>query len=199
MNSTEGSKLGAYIGDLYTCWWLFLAMLGISAAIAMLYMFLLRCFTKPLLYISFILILAILVASGIYVFISASNYTSGDKTYEIMRGMGILLWILAGIYFIILLCCCSRIRLGIAIMEATSSFVRMNLSVFFIPLVFFVIIGCWATFWVISAIYVYSVGTPTRSSSGPYADIIWDDTTRYVWIYHLFGLFWISAFIIGCA
>jgi Plasma-membrane choline transporter len=27
----------------------------------------------------------------------------------------------------------------------------------------------------------------------------WDNVTRYVWIYHLFGLFWVSAFIIGCA
>ncbi len=174
-------------------------MLGISAVIAMIYLFLLRCFTKPLLYISFVLILAVLVASGIYVFVSASNYTDGDKTYEIMRGLGIALWVLAGIYFIILLCCCNRIRLGIAIMEATSSFVRMNMSIFFIPLVFFVIIGVWATFWIISAIYVYSVGTPYRSEYGPYAEIIWDDTTRYVWIYHLFGLFWVSAFIIGCA
>ena len=31
------------------------------------------------------------------------------------------------------------------------------------------------------------------------ADIKWNNTTRYVWIYHLFGLFWVSAFIIGCA
>ena len=31
------------------------------------------------------------------------------------------------------------------------------------------------------------------------ANITWNNTTRYVWIYHLFGLFWISAFIIGCS
>lgn len=116
-----------------------------------------------------------------------------------MKGMGILLWVLAGIYGLILLCCCSRIRLGIAILEATSDFVRKNMTIFFIPLVFFFIIGMWVTFWVVSAIYVYSVGDPYRTTGGLYSNIHWDDTTRYVWIYHLFGLFWVSAFIIGCA
>jgi len=174
-------------------------MLGISAVIAFIYLFLLRCVAKPLLYISFVLILLLLVGSGAYVFAQNKKYENGDKTKKIMEGMGILLWSLAGIYFIILMCCCSRIRLGIAITKATSHFMAVNPSLFFIPLIFFFIIGIWATFWIISAIYVFSVGTPYRSTSGPYTDIHWDNTTRYVWIYHLFGLFWVSAFIIGCA
>jgi hypothetical protein len=65
---------------------------------------------------------------------------------------------------------------------------------------FFVIICVWIVFWVISAIWVYSVGDATKSSTNPIlADMTWNNTTRYVWIYHLFGMFWISAFIIGCA
>jgi hypothetical protein len=56
------------MGDLGTCWWVFLVMLGISSVIAMLYLFLLRCFAKPIIYISFVLILVILIASGAYVF-----------------------------------------------------------------------------------------------------------------------------------
>jgi heme/copper-type cytochrome/quinol oxidase subunit 2 len=99
-------------------------MLGISAVLACLYLFLLRCFAKPLLYISFILILIIFVVAGIYVFYSSTKYAAGDRTQKIMKGMAIILWGIAGIYLIILFCCCSRIRLGIAIMEATSTFVR---------------------------------------------------------------------------
>jgi len=33
----------------------------------------------------------------------------------------------------------------------------------------------------------------------PIATITWDYQTRQIWIYHLFGLFWVGAFIIGCA
>ena len=70
MNSSGGVKLGQYVGDLGTCWWLFLVMLGISTAIAFIYLMLLRCLAKPLLYVSFVLILVILVAGGAYVFAS---------------------------------------------------------------------------------------------------------------------------------
>lgn len=67
-------------------------------------------------------------------------------------------------------------------------------------MIFFFIIGVWVVFWVISAVYVYSVGEAQRSTTNPvFAEMKWNNVTRYVWIYHLFGLFWISAFIIGAA
>jgi hypothetical protein len=75
-----------------------------------------------------------------------------------MHGMGILLWILTGLYFLILLCCCSRIRLGVAIMEAASDFVRSTPSIFIVPVFFFFIIGIWVVFWIFSAVWVFSVG-----------------------------------------
>lgn len=116
-----------------------------------------------------------------------------------MKGMGILLWILAGLYFIILMCCCTRIRLGVAIMQATSQFVKDTTSIFLVPFIFFFIICAWMVFWIISAIWMFSVGEPVKRQGFPVAEIKWDNLTRYLWIYHLLGLFWISAFIIGCA
>ena len=192
--------IGKYMGDLYTCWWLFLVMLGISTVISMIYLFLLRCIAKPLLYISFVLILVLVIAGGIYVFTYASNnYEDGDDTKLYMQICAYVLWGLAVVYFIILMCCCSRIRLAIAIQEAASDFVRNTMSIFTVPFIFFFIILIWIIFWVISAVYVYSVGDLVKDDTLPIANIEWNTTTRYVWIYHLFGLFWISAFIIGCS
>jgi hypothetical protein len=106
---------------LATAWWVFLAMAAITLAITMLYMFLLRCTAKPVLYVSFILILVLLIGGGVYVWLLATDfYLPEDNSYTAMRGCAVLLWILAGLYFIILMCCCSRIQLGVAIMEATS-------------------------------------------------------------------------------
>ena len=187
------------MGDLGTAWYIFLIMLGISLVLCLLYLFLLRCFAKPLLYISFVLIFALLLGGGFYVYYLGDRYESGDHTRSVMRGMGILLWILTGIYTIILLCCCSRIRLGIAIMQAASDFVRNTPSIFAVPFIFFLINAVWLVFWIFSAIWVFSVGDPVKRDGLPLADIEWNSTTRYVWIYHLFGLFWVSAFIIGCA
>lgn len=199
IDEVTGGNLGKYIGDLATAWWIFLVMVGISTVIACIYLFLLRIIAKPVLYVSFVLILALLLGGGAYVFAQQYKYASTDNTKSFMMGMGILLWILAGIYFIILMCCCSRIQLGVAIMEATSEFVRDTTSIFLVPFIFFFIICAWMVFWIFSAIYVFSVGDAVKMDNLPVANIEWNDTTRYVWIYHLFGLFWINAFIIGCA
>jgi hypothetical protein len=160
MSSVTGGNLGRYMGDLATAWWIFLVMIGISTVIAILYLILLRYFAKPILYISFVVILILLIAGGAYVFAQNQRYATGDNTKNLMKGLGIMLWVLAGIYFILLLCCCSRIQLGVAIMEATSDFVKDTTSIFLVPLIFFFIIGAWMVFWIISAIYVFSVGTP---------------------------------------
>ena len=150
--------LTKYMGDLVTCYWLFLVMAAVAFVISFLYLFLLRCIAKPLLYISFVLILLLLAGGGLYVWMEKDNYNESDNTYTVMKWMAILLWILTGIYFCILLCCCSRIRLGIAIIEATSEFVQHKFQIFLIPIVFFLIIVVWIAYWVISAVYVYSVG-----------------------------------------
>ena len=65
------------MGDLGICWWLFLVMLGISATIAFIYLVLLRCFVKPLLYLSFVVILVIVVGGGFYGFFLIQRYVEG--------------------------------------------------------------------------------------------------------------------------
>jgi len=55
-------------------------------------------------------------------------------------------------------------------------------------------------FWTVSALFLYSIGEPEKSEDGkPVANIKWDDNTRYMFLIHLFGLFWVGAFIIGCS
>ena len=191
--------LGKYMGDLVTCWWIFLVMAGISAVLGFIYLFLLRWLAKPILYISFVVIVISLIGGGFYAFFSYKYYALGDHTVEVMKGMGILLWILSGITVLILCCCWSRIQLGASIVQAASDFVASTPSIFLIPFAFFFITCAWIVFWIISAVYVYSVGTAVQGTTPIFANIQWDNTTRYVWIYHLFGLFWISAFIIGCS
>jgi len=116
--------ISKYMSDCVTSWYIFLIMGGITSAICMIYLFLLRCIAKPILYISFVGIFALLVGGGFYVYFQYSEYPEGDSTRNAMKGMGILLWILSGIYLIILCCCWTRIQLGTAIIEAASDFVR---------------------------------------------------------------------------
>jgi len=138
-------------------------MLLISAVLSLIYLYALRLIVKPLLYISFLLIMVLLVAGGVYLFISSDDYPEGDSTRDYMKYGSYVVFGLAALYLIILLCCCSRIKLGIGIMEAASDFSRNVSSVFFIPIVFFLFTLVWGAFWCVSAVYVYSVGEPEKS------------------------------------
>lgn len=158
LKQVASGDLGRYMTDLSICWWVFLVLGGISAVLGFIYLVLLRWFAKPLIYLSMVSMIGLLIGGGFYVFFLGNRYAEGDNTRQAMHGMGILLWILAALYLIILLCCWSRIQLGAAVIEATSDFVATQPSVFFVPLIFFVIIGIWVVFWVISAVFVYSVG-----------------------------------------
>ena len=158
LKKIASGDLGRYMSDLATCWWVFLVLGGISAVLSFTYLVLMKWFAKPIIYFSMISIVLLLVGGGFYVFFIATKYDVGDNTRQAMQGMGILLWILSGIYLLILCCCWSRIRLGTAIMEASSDYVANTPSVLLVPLIFFVICGAWVIWWVISAVYVYSVG-----------------------------------------
>jgi len=79
-----------------------------------------------MIYISLVLIFCLLVGGGFYVFFLGVNYEGYDHTREVMIGMGILLWILAGLFLLAICCCWGTIRLAAAIMKAASDFVRQT-------------------------------------------------------------------------
>lgn len=69
------------------------------------------------------------------------------------------------------------------------------MSVFFVPLIIFVLTIAFYIWWVAVSVFIYSAGEIKADGSSPIAKVVWDDTTRYAWWYHLFGLFWINAFL----
>lgn len=115
-----GGQLAKYFVDLGTAWWVLLAMCGISCVFACIYLFLLRCCAGPMIWISFISIFALLITGGVYVYELQYRYAAEDSTSSAMKWCGVTLFCLAGVYLLILLCCCNRIRLGVAIMKAAS-------------------------------------------------------------------------------
>ena len=68
------------MGDLITAWWVILVMGVITVVISFIYLFLLRIITKPILYISFVLIFLLLVGGGFYVFYLSTKYDGSDNT-----------------------------------------------------------------------------------------------------------------------
>lgn len=74
-----------------------------------------------------------------------------------------------------------------------------NLRIFLLPLITYIFQALWVCIWIVSFIFVFSVGDPTRRAA-PYqflTEIKWDTNTRYIVIYQTFMLFWLNAFFMG--
>lgn len=82
-------------------------------------------------------------------------------------------------------------------MECASEFVSGNLSVVALPIISYIVAILFFAYWIVSAVFVYSVGDVEFKKDSLFPNIVWAKETRYMLWYYLFGLFWVSAFIIA--
>jgi hypothetical protein len=110
-----------------------------------------------------------------------------------------IIWGLSGIYVFIILCMYTNIRMSIAILRASASFVSGNLSTIFIPLFSLLFALVFICAWMVAAIYLFSVGEIVGETGGnQYRSVQWSTTTRYLVVYLIFGFLWVAALILAC-
>ena len=193
-------KFSDYVMDLINCWQVMLICFGAAFIFGMIYLVILRCFAGLLVWTTIFGILGSLGGGGYWLYHMRNNYDQSDNNYKYLQYGAYALWGLAGLFFLIVLCCCSRIRLAVAIMKVTSQFVYNTPSILLLPIIFLALCAGWIVFWVYTAVYVFSVGNiePRESPFSFVSTIKWTTQTRYIFLYHLFGGLWVNAFLIGC-
>jgi len=92
---------------------------------------------------------------------------------------------------------CNAIRLALALLKVVARFIAETCSVLFVPVIMFLVVVGFFIYWVVVAVYIYSTGTVVKNQTTFIASIQWDNNTRYAFWYHLFGLFYVSAFLSG--
>jgi len=172
----------------------------VSVVFGYLYLFVIRLIGGAIIWISFVLIVLALAGGGFYTyFYLRPTYDPSNPTYEYLAYGAYTLWGLSGLTMILLCCCYNAVKLGIAVFKTTSQYVQANMQIFFLPAWATVVCVAWLCLWMGSAVFVFSVGTPMPREGYEFiTEIKWSDETRYIFFYHVFGLFWINAFIIGC-
>jgi hypothetical protein len=95
---------------------------------------------------------------GVWAYFTKNQYDTTDQNYKYLQYGAYILWGIAGFYLLILLCLCNRIRLGLSIIKTTADFVNNTPTIFIVPIVFVVIIAAWVVVWVVTCLYIFSVG-----------------------------------------
>lgn len=194
-----GDQGTQYMYDIGKSWVVLLVSCFIAVAISYIYLALIRCFGGIMIWVAFVLSLLILVAGGIYTYFYARPlYDPASNTYDYLAYTSYVLWALAAILVLTMLCCFNAIQLAIAVFSCTVQFIQNNPLVFALPILTAVVTVIWTAFWLVCVVFIFSVGDPEPRPGFPFiTEMMWNDNTRGVLVYHVFALLWISAFIIG--
>jgi hypothetical protein len=75
-----------------------------------------------------------------------------------MKFAAYIVWFLAGIYLLVLLCLCMNIKISIAVLKTSATFLALNLHTMIVPLISFVLSSAYIIGWFYGAVYVFSIG-----------------------------------------
>lgn len=171
----QQGDLASFISDISNNWKWLLAALGFAVIVGFIFMFLLRCLAGCIVWVSLLGIIFFFIGLGL-IFLynagklgdlaSAATYLgvpSIDTGYNEAVG-----WTMIGIgcaFIIVVLCCCSRIRLAVAVCKSAGQFVASVCSIVFVPIFQTCIVGgMWAACLVIM-VYLVSAAKFTATSS----------------------------------
>ena len=131
------------------------------------------------------------VASGYLSIPSIDGAT--NQTYEIL---GYVCCGFTGLFLIILLCCCSRIRVAVAVCKAAGQFVSHTCFIVMIPILQTIInLGMWAICLYV-LLYLVSAAPFSYTSGSVFTSITNLQDTALVQFYvFLFGTLWCNAFV----
>jgi hypothetical protein len=151
-------KFTDYISDLFSVWYVMVICIGVAFVFGFAYMFVLKCCAGIILFFSLIAIFLMIGGLGVWAYFTKNQYDTTDQNYKYLQYGAYILWGIAGFYLLILLCLCNRIRLGLSIIKTTADFVNNTPTIFIVPIVFVVIIAAWVVVWVVTCLYIFSVG-----------------------------------------
>ena len=106
----------------------------------------------------------------------------------------------------------SRILLMLGLFKEAGKQALLMFSILFTPILLALFIMAWAALWCFVSSFIYTSGTPTELTfTRPYTDSVSEadanitmvffkshDYIPYVWLYHLFGLYWGVEFLLAC-
>ena len=191
----QADNLAKYLIDFSNTWGLILVMTFAAFLITLVYVWSLQMLAKPLLYISLMTVLFLIIAMGGYSWYLKDAFEPTSNEYLGMFFGAILLWVVA-ILFVCFICCqWDNIVLAAAILEASSDYLSSHTRIVFMPVtIYFMmipIIGC----WMYSSAHLMSIGEPIFVKKSFIGEMIYADSTRYMFLFMLFGIFWIIAFL----
>lgn len=196
LNDQIGS-FSKYMVDVQESWKLIMVMGVASLVFTLIYMFLLKWITKPILYVSLFLIFIFgaLVTAWCVKQMGEYPEDSDDRKYS-MAGACVA-GILTGLYVIFLCCNWTNIAIGADIMAAAGDFLARTPYIALVPIVCYLLCLPIVAWYAAVNVFLYSTGEPKFVEGEMFARLEESKEAHYMFWIFMFGFFWIVAFIIA--
>jgi solute carrier family 44 (choline transporter-like protein), member 2/4/5 len=183
--------------------WL-LAAFGFAILISFIFMFCLRCLAGCIVWFSILGIIVFLALAGLIFLNNAgkigdSKYgylnipNSGQSNYEVY---GYICFGLSGLALLITLCCCSRIRLAVAVCKAAGQFIVGVCTSMLVPVFQTILaLGLWGGCLVVMVYLVSTATFKVANSSDYFSSVSYTDGGLINLYIFIFSTLWSNALI----
>lgn len=186
-----------YMVDLQESWKIILLMGFMSFIITLIYMFLLKWITKPILYVSLFLIFIFGALVTAWCLQRMQQFPKDSDDYNYSMAGGIVAGVLTLLYVIFLCCNWTNIAIGADIMGAAGDFLSSNSRLAFVPVICYLLCLPIVAWYAATNVYMYSMGTPEFVKDQMFASMKDEKSIEIMFWVFMFGFFWIIAFIIA--
>lgn len=83
------------------------------------------------------------------------------------------------------------------VIKTTAQFIQQECQTILVPIVMFIAIALFISFWIAVSIFIFSCGKVGQCHGSPYACIDWDVGVKRSLTFYFFGLFWNCEVAIG--
>lgn len=101
------------------------------------------------------------------------------------------------VFLIYILLMCARIRLAIAIMKTSVSYIRDVWHSLCVPPVLFIFIVGIYVYWLVACLHLYATGEIYRSNQDVFPSVSREKSYEYAFYFEVWGILWVNAFLIG--
>ena len=195
------SSATQYIEDLISAWPAYIIALFTCLLLLFLYSVFIKYCAWLMAWLSYILIFVFLVGLGVFTYTyGQNNYASDSDTQTILLITSYVIWGIALLYVILVICFYKDVRKSIAILQAAGAFMAGNMQILLVPLYSILFTILFLVFWLCAFVCLFSVGTISSSTTAgsQMRSVAWSETTRILVYYLSFGLLWIVALVLAC-
>ena len=204
IDALGGSTFGGMFADVMTAKWVMLIGIFICIAVTFIYIMLMHKCAFWLSWISVGLIQVSLIGIGYMAFDYRKDLIEDDPAYAEESGakwlswITWLSWIFAGIYYIVIICSFQSLRVAVAVIQTTASFVADSKRLILVPVLYFGIGILLTIMFMAALVCTSSIGEITvENQSHQSKDIVWDASTEYMFYFMVFGFLWVLAFVMA--